>query len=339
MEEIKKYIDKTNYKVSNLGNVYYRNGKKVKQYINPCGHPTVDINGIPRTIAYLVAKAFIDNPDNAICIGYIDGDKTNVKSDNLFWFYTGTFENVADKKEAEEYSDGEIDFDIEIKPTLKGVNAAQPVITISQDGNIINRFKSLTDASKHLGKNVNQKIKMAIRYKMQYEGMIFMYEKDYSKDKAIEIYGEAINRTLKTKDRTHFLLSVVYQVDSDGNIIREFKNANECADFFKTKNSHLRNVLNQSHQIGECFLFWKKDYDPYSTPRKIKNIIQNNSKHQMVYKTDLNGNIINAYITVLQATKATGISGYLIRKGYKDENGYIFISNGDDTQEQIKLIN
>ena len=79
-----------NYQVSNIGRV--RN-TKTGRILQPCddsdGYHIIHlyINGSPKTtrIHQLVAKEFIDNPQNKPCIDHIDRDTKNNCTSNLRW--------------------------------------------------------------------------------------------------------------------------------------------------------------------------------------------------------------------------------------------------------------
>lgn len=71
------------WKVSNLGNVL----KNDHPYEAPCinsGYKKVS-GGSGELLHRLVAKLFIENPDNLPCVDHINGNKLDNRSDNLQW--------------------------------------------------------------------------------------------------------------------------------------------------------------------------------------------------------------------------------------------------------------
>src|SRR5699024_4677012 len=93
MNEIwKDCVENNRFEVSNFGNVRNKKTKNfIKLFDNGRGYLTVGLwsdNNIIKKNFYvhrLVARAFIENPENKLEINHIDGNKYNNNVDNLEW--------------------------------------------------------------------------------------------------------------------------------------------------------------------------------------------------------------------------------------------------------------
>ena len=91
MKEIYKPVEgyEQYYQISNLGNIKGHSGRILTATDNGKGYKIVglrvDGNRKSRYIHRLVAKHFIDNPQNKRCVNHIDGNKNNNCVNNLEW--------------------------------------------------------------------------------------------------------------------------------------------------------------------------------------------------------------------------------------------------------------
>lgn len=171
------------YQVSSLGNVRrlveWRGNDYSSKYV-PCikiMSPYVDNNGYMRIclsmrgiykhcrIHQLVARAFIPNPNNFPQINHIDEDKTNNCVSNLEWC-TQTYNNKYGTRGKR----------IGIT-NHNGKGAKRSILQYDLDGNFIQRWKSMQDASNNLtGVSVSKICACCRGDRSHHRGFIWKYE-------------------------------------------------------------------------------------------------------------------------------------------------------------------
>lgn len=145
------------YKVSNLGNIYsYKSKRKLKLSSQLNEYLTVQLfkNKIGKRLLVhrLVAKTFIQNPDNLPQVNHKDENKQNNNADNLEWctakynmnYGKGAktrhlktdYKTISEKMKKSQYSSGN--------------NNATPVIQLDRKGNFIKRYECEADALREL---------------------------------------------------------------------------------------------------------------------------------------------------------------------------------------------
>lgn len=89
MEEWKPVIGFEDYEVSSFGRIKNKYGKFLNPTIDSVGYKMVglwkDKKETKNRLHRIIAKTFLENPDNLPCVNHIDGDKTNNTIDNLEW--------------------------------------------------------------------------------------------------------------------------------------------------------------------------------------------------------------------------------------------------------------
>lgn len=84
VEEFHVIKDHENYEVSNLGNIRNtKTGRILKPHVTNGGYCNVSLNRKLKLIHQLVAKSFLENPNNLEVVDHINNDKTDNSVNNL----------------------------------------------------------------------------------------------------------------------------------------------------------------------------------------------------------------------------------------------------------------
>lgn len=130
------------YEVSNYGRVRslpvksrtkYFCGRVLVLMTDKLGYKIVNLSRKTYKVHRLVAKAFIDNPNNYICVNHKDEDKSNNKVDNLEWCTHKYNSNYGTRTER----------------IAKSVS--KKIVQYSLDGKEIKVWDSITNAAKAFG--------------------------------------------------------------------------------------------------------------------------------------------------------------------------------------------
>lgn len=113
------------YYITDDGKIYDSENNQLKTFKNTVGYECVEINEMYYTVAYLVARAFIENTDGCMLVGYKNGNINDIRVDNLYWYYSGELDSGDDKKLYELNEQGEIIKEYEsLKEATKGAHVS-----------------------------------------------------------------------------------------------------------------------------------------------------------------------------------------------------------------------
>ena len=134
-------IDFPKYEVNRIGEVRNKKTKRLLKLRVPRLYKIANVrdeNNISRSayVHRMVAKAFVENPNNYPMVNHIDGNKLNNRYDNLEWCTCSM--NIKHS-----YDTG---LRQPIDHPLK-----KPVLQIDKSGNVVNSFKSCSEAYRKTG--------------------------------------------------------------------------------------------------------------------------------------------------------------------------------------------
>lgn len=130
------------YQVSNLGRVKSLPGKSrgksfgnkvLVQFEGKYGYAIVNLSRKSHLVHRLVAKAFIDNPNNYRCVNHKDENKKNNTVDNLEWCTYKYNSNYGTRNER------------------ISKNGGRPIVQYDLQGNFVKRWRSIAEVSRFYG--------------------------------------------------------------------------------------------------------------------------------------------------------------------------------------------
>jgi len=316
-KEIKKH---KGYFVSDDGKVF-KDDLELVQHTNAAGHKYVWLGDKIHTVCYLVASAFVDNTDNCFLVGYKDGNKDNIKADNLYWYYQGEVEE-------------------------DGKGNTTPLYKCDLDGNIIAEYPRILNAA-----NENNISYYRIQAKTQdadiavVDNMVFVptiYYNRYTIKQKIAAAPKQKN-TINKKKAAYQVKTII--VNLDGEILGRFDCIREAAEKLNTasnivgqKLSKNKYYINKDNKI----IVREKDYSP-SLLQAVKEKIKDDCEYKKVLQINLQGDIIREFTNVVKAAeelniKVSSIYSQFKYKGFYHHDDIIIVKGIDYTAELLKKI-
>lgn len=203
------YMITTNGKVISLK---YKRGSRariIRDRKHTTGYRQINIQNKHISKAFyihrLVAEVFIHNPDNLPCVNHKNEIKSDNRVDNLEWCTHSYNVNYGNRN----------------KKTAS--HLSKPVIQVSLDGKVINRFESLKEASS-AGYGETCVGTCARGVYSNHRGYIWIYVNDYpTSDELIAEIDKRVNRIKNGK--AQFNSKKVIQMDLADNIIKIWESA------------------------------------------------------------------------------------------------------------------
>lgn len=175
--EVWKDLLPNEYFISSLGRIYssaYRKFFKIRT--DKYGYSVVSLKKIskcPLTVHRLVAKTFIHNPENKPQINHINGIKSDNRIENLEWCTSQ--ENITHS------------INTGLKRVAKGykrlykveqIKRRKPIEEIDINGNILNKYKSQTEASEKTGIGISYLSRCCLGKQSYAYGRYFRFTKE-----------------------------------------------------------------------------------------------------------------------------------------------------------------
>lgn len=301
------------YYITKDGKIYDSNNERMKTFKNTVGYECVEINERYYTVAYLVARAFIEN-DGYMLVGFKDGDINNINVDNLYWYYAGELVSGDNKKLYELNEEGEI---IKEYETLKAATKGAHVSLSTLQTRLITHDIIITKTNQILCKSERYD-KYTIVSKIRKERQNI----------------EELKQTVGAHTKK------VVEIDNNGNIINKYLSATIAAN---EKESSYRTIVNN---IRKNSYYITTDntiltYEEIMKEKGIKTIIQskkdkvsltNNKTRQgsTTVKTfkkevviiDKQGEVIRRWNRIKDAAESLNIKPQTISNAFKNHKYY-----------------
>lgn len=224
---------KTPYYVSNMGKVRDEKGNILRPYMSNQGEYhkitlVIDRKNRPMQLSRVVAEAFIPLPNGFSHIDELQVDHINRKTldnrvENLRWLTR--------------------------KENIQEANNI-PVLQIDLNGNIIGRFKSVTEAAKHFGVTTANISASCTKKVNSCQNFIFRHDNGTYNDEEKQYILD-----MKCIGRNH----IVLQLDEDGNCIKRWLGVQEVAKFCNLPyTTMVARIKNNKETNG---YFWKRASD------------------------------------------------------------------------------
>ena len=259
---MKKQLKKLpNYYITDNGVIYNENDEVVETFKNPIGYISAVLNDRIVTVAYLVANTFIPNNDKCILVGYKDHDYNNINVDNLYWYYTGEYEERTDL--TKEYREKKKE-DVEDKNDC--------YFAIDKDNNILETYSSQVEIKEKTGKWKSYHIR-----EKTFDSELncfFVSANDYNSSDNIAKELIELNYQRNYKD-------IILKIDYQGNIIKEYPSMKVCAKDNKMSYAMIRKIIaGDAKQRSNYYLIYKKDYSINTIQFRLNNELKKQQEEE-----------------------------------------------------------
>ena len=199
---------------------------------------------------------------------------------------------------------------------------SKPVYQINKDGKILKEWRSYKEISKTLNvssSNIHDALKHKDGYRFAY-GYIWVYKEEYDNGLFnIDLYLN-INKNIEKNK--------IYQIDKNNNLIYIWDDIDDILiNNKKYKKSSIYACCNKSRKTIYGYV-WEYEYN-YDPDCNYSLYFCKESTSKYIYQFDINGNFINKYSSIVEASLITGINkdtiGQCARHVLKTAGGYIWL--------------
>jgi hypothetical protein len=241
------------YYISNFGRIKYDDILKNPTISNK--YEKISILGKQLLVHRLVAEAFISNPENKPQVDHIDTNVLNNNLTNLRWVTPS--ENVNNELTKKHISDA----------------VSKPVEQYDSVGNLINIFKSMTEASKEMKVNMSSISRAVTLNRM-----------------CADFYWKLISDDNTLKKRIDNRSKSVSQYNNEGELIKTFSSMTEASKEMKVDISSISKAVRDKNRCQD--FYWEYTYKKDDFTR-----------NKIIGQYDVDGNLIKKFDSVTEASK------------------------------------
>lgn len=260
-----------------------RTNEEIKPHTNIIGRPSVDLNGKNYSLDLLVALTFLSEQEGYL-IKHRNGDINDISVDNLYWFLP-EFEKTIDN----------------------GNETKIPIFTINEEGEIMEEFNTISEASYFFFDTDTSSLYYSIRNKTfnkAVDGYVCKQE-DYDLEFIDYVLDDVKNNSF-------------YIVKLNGDIVRYRTVEKLLKDYPKLKQTSIYNN-SKSHRlcysnIIDGYICYYRDIEKCKEKAKErydkkvqKELKEMQRKDKTVYLVDISGNIIKEYSSPKEIVKEYNI--------------------------------
>lgn len=294
-DEVWKQIGE-NFWISSYGRFKNNQNKSLTCTNTKHGYQVIGFNGKTEYVHRLLAKTFLENPNNYSTVNHKDNNGLNNNIDNLEWCTTQDnllhahlfYEIRKSKKNIENPKKPEkIESEKKSKPRVYKFDV--------KNGKLLKTFNTVQEAANDEGIN-NSSMSKRIATNVNANGIMWSHT-------------NKIPEITQTKDKK------IYKFDKDLNLVKIYNRIEDAAEAENIAPSTMRRITKNNSLIGD--FVYSREEAPISVTNKEKIISK-----KIVEKVDIKTNtVLKVYDSSLQAAKAENISPNTLR--YRIQKGIV----------------